>query len=94
MPDTAEQFRAAIVSQDYARAGELWKLYAAALEDSIRNGAASEAEMREARELVEWSRLMVLAARAHAQSRLEQVKLVSAYAPGRTTGPRLVRTSV
>ena len=69
-----EPIRQAIASGEYQKAQLLWDGYAALLREEMPKGSVTEARLAEVRELVEWSRRMVLCARAHAQSRLDSMR--------------------
>jgi hypothetical protein len=86
---TAESVREAINRGDLVRALDLWTEYAAALS----GGGLTEASLAEAAGLVEWSRPLLLCARAHAGERLRVLHVAAAYG-GRDARPApLVRAS-
>ena len=74
-----EPIRQAVASGEFQKAQLLWNGYAARLCEELRNGPVSEARLVEVRELVEWSRRVVLCARAHAQSRLDSMLVAQTY---------------
>jgi hypothetical protein len=66
--------RQAIASGEYQKAQLLWNGYAALLRQELSKGCVTAARLAEVRELVEWSRRMVLCAHAHAQGRLDSMR--------------------
>jgi hypothetical protein len=79
-----EQFRAAVSSGEFARAEELWKEVATAMEVETREGRAGA--LREVQELMEWTRTVVVCFRSQAlqklRTRLTRAHAVSVYAQG------------
>jgi len=86
-----EPIRRAIASGEIQKATALWNVYAASLEEELRNGSLTARRMEEARELVEWSRITVLCARAHAQGRINSLHIALQYGPTIRGGPALIR---
>jgi len=74
---TAERLRKAIAQGAYARAGTLLPEYARQVEQALRalpaGGGESDELEREARDLLEWARQVVLASRAAAATRLRRL---------------------
>jgi RNase P/RNase MRP subunit p30 len=69
-----EPIRQAVACGEFQKAQLLWNGYAALLRQELPNGSVTEARLAEVRELVEWSRRVVLCARAHTQSRLDSMR--------------------
>ena len=81
---SAEEVRAAVAGGDYVYAQGVWNQYAAGL----TAGGLSESALAEAAELMEWSRHVLLCARAHAVERLRALHVAGAYGTrGSHTGP-------
>ena len=74
-----EPIRQAVNSGEFGRAQLLWKECAAGLAEELSNGRLTEARLSEVRELVEWSRTVVLCARAHLQDRLNGLHVAREY---------------
>ena len=74
-----EPIRQAVASGEFQKAQLLWDGYAALLCEELRHGSVPEARLAEARELVEWTRRVVMCARAHAQSRLDSMLVAQTY---------------
>jgi len=74
-----EAIRQAIASRQFPLAERLWTAYMTRLREQLKNGQLTEAHLREARELLNWSREVVLCMRAHAQSRLGSLHIAQAY---------------
>jgi hypothetical protein len=82
MPKTpVEQFRDAVSSGEFQRASQLWNAYAAERLTEARRGCGDR--LPEMRELMEWTRTVVICARAQAlrslRTRLTEVHAASAY---------------
>src|SRR5712691_10625150 len=75
----AGSIRKAVGSGEYQKALLLWNTYAARLQEELRQGACSRTRLAEARELVEWSRRVVLCARTHAQDQLNSLYAAAEY---------------
>jgi hypothetical protein len=88
------QIRKAVAARDYARALGLWTRYAALLEEQARAHTLQPASMTEAAELLEWVRLNLLAARAHDQDQLQQLRVGSAYRPKAPNRPSRLCTDL
>jgi hypothetical protein len=74
-----EQLRQAVNSGEFGRAQLLWTECAAGLAGELSSGHLSAARFSEVRELVEWSRMVVLCERAHLQSRLNSLHIAGEY---------------
>jgi hypothetical protein len=81
-----ESIRQAVSSGEFGRAQLLWRECSAALAEELTNGHLTKARLAEvremlaeARELMEWSRLVVLCARAHLQDRLNTLHVAREY---------------
>ena len=75
----SESIRRAIAAGDYRLAASLWEQWAAEL-----RACGSAADCRAAAELVEWSRDVLLCARAHAVDRLNALHVAGAYLHSRS----------
>ncbi|MGA3020205.1 MAG: hypothetical protein ABSF62_24050 [Bryobacteraceae bacterium] len=84
--------RRAVASGDFPRVTVLWNEYASLLQGEISRGACTRARMAEARELLEWSRRTVALARAHAQSRLDALRVAEQYLQKAPRSAALLRT--
>ena len=73
------RLRAALASGDFVAARRLWAEYSDGVRNEIESGTATPATVDEMRDLVEWSRLVVLSFRAHAADRLNQDHAARAY---------------
>lgn len=93
MPNPAnDAIRQAMASGQYQLAERLWNTYAARLKEELGRGSLTKAALEEARELVEWSRLVVLCMRARTQARLGGLHIAGAYGSApQDTSPRLIQ---
>jgi hypothetical protein len=93
-----EPIRQAVASGEFQKAQLLWNGYAALLREELPKGSVSAARLAEVRELVEWSRRVVLCARAHAQSRLDlmraSMRVAQVYRHPRSRQAAIIRTSL
>jgi hypothetical protein len=71
--------RKAVASGEFEEAQRLWTGYMAHLHEELRQGSFSETRLAAAAELVEWSRRVVICARAHAQDRLNNLHVAEQY---------------
>jgi hypothetical protein len=71
--------REAFAASEFARAGELAQVYAQELKQAFEQGRAGETELAEVRELIHWTRLVVLGFRAHAEQRLRSACVAGIY---------------
>jgi hypothetical protein len=85
-PLPLESIRQAVSSGEFGRAQLLWRECSAALAEELTNDHLTKARLAEvremlaeARELMEWSRLVVLCARAHLQDRLNTLHVAREY---------------
>jgi hypothetical protein len=69
-----ESIRQAVNSGEFDRAQLLWNQYAAGLAEELSNRCLSAARLAEVRELVEWSRTVVMCERSHLQSKLNRMQ--------------------
>jgi hypothetical protein len=76
---TTDAIRQAVASGEFPLAERLWSNYMLRLMEELRRGALTEGHLREARELVDWSRLVVLCMRTRAQARLGSLHIAGAY---------------
>ena len=74
-----ERVRKAFDTQDFETARRCWEEYADGVRLAIEDRTATPMMLREMRELVEWSRIVVLSFRAHAADRLGQDHAARAY---------------
>jgi hypothetical protein len=76
-----EQFRGAVSSGEFQRASQLWNDYAAECLIAARGGCGDK--LPEMRDLMEWTRTVVVCARAQAlrnlRTRLTEVHAADAY---------------
>ena len=94
MTSELAEMREAIVREDYVTGLLHWKRYAARVSQLISVHAASAQQMEEARELVEWSRLVLLGARAQLQARLNELRVAAAYTGRLSASQASIRTRV
>ena len=87
-----DAIRQAVASGDFLRAMSLWNQYTSLLHREICRCACTPAHMEEARELLEWSRRTVALARAHAQSRLDALRVADRYLQTAPRSAALLRT--
>lgn len=78
-PLPLEPIRQAVISGEFDRAQLLWNQCAAGMAEDLRTGSLSAARLAEVRELVEWSRVVVLCARAHLLDQLNSLHVTSEY---------------
>ena len=57
----------------------MWRECSAALAEELTNGHLTKARLAEVRELMEWSRMVVLCARAHLQDRVNSLHVAREY---------------
>ena len=69
-----ESIRRAVSSGEYDRAQLLWNQCAAGLAEELSGRCLSAARLAEVRELVDWSRTVVLCERAHLQNKLNRMQ--------------------
>ena len=81
-----EAIRQAVNSGEFGRAQLLWRECSAALAEELTGGHLTKARLAEVRELLvevrelmEWSRVVVLCARAHLQDRLNSLHVAREY---------------
>lgn len=82
MPNTpVERFRDAVSSGEFQRASQIWNAYAAERLTEAQRGCGEK--LPEMRELIEWTRTVVVCARAQAlrslRTRLTEVHAARAY---------------
>jgi predicted protein tyrosine phosphatase len=68
-----ESIRKAVSAGEFGRAQILWDECAARLDEDTSIGCLTEATLSEVRELLEWSRIVVLCERAHVQAQLNRL---------------------
>ena len=73
-PPSLESIRHAVNSGEFDRAQLLWNECAAGLAEELSNRCLSAARLAEVRELVEWSRTVVLCERAHLRNKLNRLQ--------------------
>lgn len=85
-PLPLESIRQAVNSGEFGRAQLLWRECSAALAEELTRGHISNARLEEVgemlaevRELTEWSRMVVLCARAHLQDQLNGMHVAREY---------------
>ena len=85
--------REAVASGEFDRAEQLWTDYMARCHEDLRRGSFSATKLAEAGELLEWSRRVVLCARAHAQDNLSGLRVAGQYGdPVSPQVPQLIQT--
>lgn len=77
--ELTSRIRAAIAAEDYEEALRLWNRYAGHLREKLAQGTPAAGAFSEAGELVEWSRTVLLCARAHIGDRLRNAHAARAY---------------
>ena len=93
-PLPLESIRQAVNSGEFGRAQLLWRECSAALAEELTSAHLTKARLEEVRELLaevrelmEWSRMVVLCVRAHLQDRLNSLHVAREYeipVPART----------
>ena len=85
-PLPLEAIRQAVNSGEFGRAQLLWRECSGALAEELTNGHLTKARLAEVgellaevRELMEWSRMVVLCARAHLQDRVNSLHVAREY---------------
>ena len=81
-PVPLEPIREAVNCGEFSRAQLLWNECAAALAEELSRGCLTEARLAEVRELVEWSRTVVLCTRTHMLDRLNSLYVAGEYEAG------------
>ena len=93
-----EPIRQAVASGDFQEAQLLWNGYADLLRQEMPKGSVTPARLEEVRELVEWSRRVVLCAHAHAQNRLDSMRdsmrVAQVYSRPRPRRAAIIQTSL
>jgi hypothetical protein len=74
-----ESIRQAVTTGEFARAQRLWNECAARLNQELSNRSLSEARLSQIRELVEWSRMVVLSERARLRDQLNSLHVAGEY---------------
>jgi hypothetical protein len=74
-----EPIRQAVISGEFDRAQLLWSQCVAGLAGELSDGSLNEARLKEVRELVEWSRVVVLCARAHLLNQINSLHIAGEY---------------
>ena len=73
------QIRNAAASGEFSKARLLWEDYGRQFRADILRGPVPQSRLAEARELYEWTRMVALCARAHAQAKLNQIAVAGKY---------------
>ncbi len=76
-----EPIRLAIASGEFELALRLWNDYAEGLAAALNEGRLSGDRLREVGEIVEWTRSVVLATRAHLSAQLNSLRVAEGYEP-------------
>jgi hypothetical protein len=93
MDHSTDLIRKAVVAGEFERALLLWNGYAGRLRKELRGDSRSAARLAEARDLVEWSRRTVRCAHAHAQDRMNGLRIARDYSePVPPQAPRIIVT--
>jgi hypothetical protein len=74
-----QRIRKAVGSGEFAKARLLWEEYGCRFHDDLLRGPVPHSRLTEARELADWTRMVALCARAHAQARLNQMAAAKKY---------------
>jgi hypothetical protein len=74
-----QQIRATVASGEFLKARLLWAEYGRQFRADIERGPLPQTRLAEARELYEWTRMVALCARAHAQAKLNQIAVARKY---------------
>jgi hypothetical protein len=77
-----EPIRQAVASGEFERARLLWNECTTGLAEELSNGCLSEARLFEVRDLVEWSRNVVMCSRAHLLGQLNCLHVAGEYKLG------------
>ena len=77
-----ESIRQAVTSGEFDRAQLLWNHCVAGLATELGTGSLSAARLSEVRELVEWSRAVVLCERSHLLHQLNSLHVAGEYELG------------
>ena len=99
MPQVSlEPIRQAVSSGEFERANLLWNDAAAGLSLELSNACLSAERLQEVRELVEWSRTVVLCERTHLLDQLnklqEELRMITEYEhPSEAAVPRIMEAS-
>lgn len=89
------RIREAVASGEFQRAQRLWAEYMAQLHEEVRQGSFSTIQLEQVRNLMEWSRGVVLCARLHASERLNSLLVAVEYGnPPSSPAPRIVQISL
>jgi predicted protein tyrosine phosphatase len=81
-----ETIRQALNSGEFGRAQVLWNECVGGLAEDVINRRLTEARLSDVRELVEWSRIVVLCERAHLQDQLNRLQTELHVAEGYELG--------
>jgi hypothetical protein len=93
-PLPLEPIRQAVNSGEFERAQLLWSQCVAGMSDELSAGTLCAARLSEVRELVEWSRVVILCARAHLLDQINSLHVAGEYElPVPPPGHRLVEAS-
>ena len=89
-----ETIRQAVSCGEFGRAQILWKECAAGLAEELSRGCLAESRLAEVRELVDWSRTVVLCERTRVLNQLNHLHVAGEYEVATLTcAPRLVSAS-
>ena len=77
-----EPIRQAVNSGEFSSAQVLWSECAVGLTEELHDGSLTEARLCEVRQLVEWSRTVVLCARARLMDQLNSLHVAGEYELG------------
>jgi len=78
-PVPLETIRQAVMCGEFSRAQFLWEECVAGLTGELSAGSLTAAKLAEVRELVEWSRNLVMCRRAHLQDRINSLHVAGEY---------------
>jgi hypothetical protein len=92
MNAAAEYIREAIRNEEYQKALAQWHGYASHLREAVEAHTLPPNQMEEARALFEWSRGMLLGARARLREQYGQIEVAAAYSRRPAARPGLLDT--
>ncbi len=96
-PNLKNAVRRAVAAREFTRGRQLWEQYALECRERIRHGTDPKGTLEEARQLMVWCRQVALAARAQAQTQLDNLarktRVAAAYGRPTIPPPGSIRTA-